>query len=331
MNHTHCTTTVETKTCGDWLARLGTLLALALALAHATPVAGQSVDVADLAAMQARNIGPGGMSGRVSDVDVVLSDPTVMYVGAATGGVWKTEDGGVRWTPIFDDQEAIGVGAVQVYQPNPDIVWVGTGEGNPRNSAGVGAGVYRSDDAGASWRRVGLEDSERIHRIVLHPANPDIAYAAALGPAWSDGEERGVFRTTDGGQTWERVLFTNERSGAAELVMDPSNPDRLFAAMWEYRRSPWFFESGGPGSGLYRSEDGGETWVELGEAEGMPAGELGRMGLAFAPSNPEVLYALVEATRSELLRSDDGGRTFETVDRASILRGRGQPGALQTL
>lgn len=270
-------------------------------------------------ALEGRAIGPAGMSGRVSDVDVVLSDPNVIFVGSATGGVFRSRDGGLTWDPVFDDQDILGIGAVQVFQPDPQIVWVGTGEGNPRNSAGVGAGVFVSKDGGDSWTRVGLESSERIHRIVLHPTDPNVAWVAALGPAWSDGEERGVFKTTDGGESWERVLFTNQRSGAAELVMDPSNPQRLVAAMWEYRREPWFFESGGPGSGLFVSEDGGETWTRRTSADGLPEGPLGRMGLAFAPSEPGVLYALVEATRSELLKSTDHGRSFETVtDRQGI-------------
>lgn len=290
-----------------------------LAASVALPSTAESQSHDGFSALQGRSIGPGGMSGRVSDVDVVLSDPNVIFVGSATGGVFRTKDGGLTWDPVFDDQDVLGIGAVQVFQPDPRIVWVGTGEGNPRNSAGVGAGVFLSRDGGDSWSRVGLESSERIHRIVLHPTDPDVAWAAALGPAWSDGDQRGVFKTTDGGDSWERVLYTNERSGAAELVMDPSNPLRLVAAMWEYRRKPWFFESGGPGSGLFVSEDGGDTWTQRTSADGLPEGPWGRMGLAFAPSEPGTLYALVEAGRSELLKSTDHGRSFETVsDRQGI-------------
>jgi len=263
--------------------------------------------------MRARSIGPAGMSGRVAAVDVVLRDRNVVYVGGATGGVFRSGDGGLSWDPVFDAEPVLGVGAISVFQANPDIVWVGTGEGNPRNSAGVGQGVFKSIDGGRTWSSMGLERSERIARVLTHPTDPDVVYVGAMGPAWSDGEERGVFRTRDGGRTWERVLWQNPRTGVADLVMDPSNPDHLLAAMWEFRREPWFFTSGGAGSGLFETRDGGDTWRRLGPADGLPPGELGRIGLAFAPSDPNVVYALVEATKSALLRSDDGGRTFRTV------------------
>jgi photosystem II stability/assembly factor-like uncharacterized protein len=253
------------------------------------------------------------MSGRVAAVDVLLSDKSTFYVGSATGGVFRTTDGGVSYTPVFDEQPVLGIGAVAVFQPNPDRVWVGTGEGNPRNSAGVGDGIFRSLDGGESWERMGLEGSERIHRVLTHPTDPELVYAGVMGPAWSDGEVRGVYRTADGGESWERVLYVDERTGSADLVMDPSNPDRLLAAMWEYRREPWFFTSGGPGSGLFLTEDGGDSWRELGPDDGLPDGDLGRIGLAFAPGMPEVVYALVEAERSVLLRSEDGGRSWSTV------------------
>ncbi|MEJ2540691.1 MAG: hypothetical protein P8188_12095 [Gemmatimonadota bacterium] len=287
------------------------LVALAMA---AGPLAGQEWDVSRLGAVAARNIGPAGMSGRVSDVEVVLADPSILYVGSATGGVFKSVDGGVSWTPVFDDQPVLGIGSIAVFQPDPELVWVGTGEGNPRNSAGVGDGIFRSRDGGESWERVGLEGSERIHRVLTHPTDPDIVYAGVMGPAWSDGEVRGVYRTTDGGDTWERVLYVDQGTGVGELVMDPSDPDKLFAGLWDFRRDPWFFRSGGPGSGLWVTEDGGDTWERRTAADGLPEGELGRMGLAVAPSDPNVVYALVEAERSELLRSDDGGRSFRTVN-----------------
>lgn len=281
--------------------------------------AGAQVGPELLSPLRARNIGPAGMSGRVAAIDAVASDPDVIFVGAATGGVWKSEDGGVTWRPVFDGQDVLGVGAVAVFQANPDVVWVGTGEGNPRNSAGVGNGVYRSLDGGETWTHVGLEGSERIGRIVLHPTRPDVAWVAAMGPAWNDGGQRGVYRTTDGGRSWSRVLQGNERTGAADLVIDPSNPDKLFAALWEYRRWPWFFESGGSGSGLFVSYDGGERWSRLTHGDGLPDGELGRIGLAVSRSNPDVVYALVEARKSALVRSDDGGRSWRTVsDRADV-------------
>jgi photosystem II stability/assembly factor-like uncharacterized protein len=271
-------------------------------------------DIDLFSSMRARSIGPAGMSGRVSDVEVVLSDRSVVYVGAATGGLFKSDDGGVSWQPVFDDQPALGIGAVTVFQPNPDIVWAGTGEGNPRNSAGVGRGLFKSIDGGLTWSYVGLGRSERIHRILTHPTDPDIVYVGAMGPAWSDGQERGVYRTRDGGETWERVLWESQSTGVADMVMDPSNPEKIFAAMWDFRREPWFLTSGGPGSGLFVTMDGGDTWKRLTEEDGMPPGELGRVGIAVAASNPDVVYALVEATRSELVRSADGGLTWETID-----------------
>ena len=271
------------------------------------------VTVDQLSGMQARSIGPAGMSGRIASIDAVASDPDVVYVGAATGGVWKSTNGGQTWKPVFDDQRVLGIGAVAVDQSNPDVVWVGTGEGNPRNSAGVGRGVYKSINGGDTWTLLGLERSERIHRIVLHPTNPDIAYVGAMGPAWSDGEQRGVFKTVDGGRSWEHVLFVDARTGVSDMVMDPTNSDKLIVGMWSFRRSPWFFESGAAGSGLYVTIDGGLSWRLADESDGLPAGELGRIGLAIYPMDPSIVYALVEAGESALLRSSDGGRSWRTV------------------
>jgi len=265
------------------------------------------------AAMRAREIGPAGMSGRVSDVEVVLADRNIIYVGGATGGVFKSTDAGLTWRPIFDDQPALGVGHIAVFQPNPDVVWVGTGEGNPRNSAGVGRGLFKSVDGGESWSHMGFEASERIHRVLTHPTDPDIVYVGVMGPAWSDGDERGVYRTRDGGESWERVLWQNPRTGIADMVMDPLNPDKIFAAMWDFRRDPWFLTSGGPGSGLFVTYDGGDTWDRLGVDDGIPPGALGRIGVAIAPSDPSVVYAIVEAEQSELIRSSDGGASWTTV------------------
>ena len=294
----------------------GPVLLAALALTGVPlPLTGrQEPDL--FSALEARHIGPAGMSGRVSDVEVVLSDRDIVYVGSATGGVFKSVDGGITWNPVFDGQNALSIGAVAVFQPNPDVVWVGTGEGNPRNSAGVGRGLYRSLDGGETWESLGLENSERIHRIVTHPVDPDIAYVAAMGPAWSDGRERGLYRTRDGGRTWDNVLRRGERTGVGDAVMDPSNPDRLLVTLWEFRREPWFLDSGGPGSGVFLTADGGDSWRELTAADGMPEGDLGRSGVAFSASDPEVAYALVEAEKSALLRSDDGGASWRTVSDA---------------
>ncbi len=295
------------------LAVPSALLLLVLAGA-APPARAEGLDPALFAGLKARAIGPAAMSGRVSDVEVVESDPDVIYVGAAAGGVWKTVNGGTTWEPIFDDQPVASIGDIAVFQPNPAIVWVGTGEGNVRNSVSIGNGVYKSLDGGRTWKHLGLAETERIHRVVLHPTNPDVAWVAALGRLWGENPERGVFKTTDGGKSWRKVLAVDDRTGAAEVVMDPANPDKLFAAMWQFRRWPWGFRSGGPGSGLHVSHDGGESWQKLGTAEGLPAGELGRIGLAISRSNPSVVYALVESRgKNAVLRSDDGGRKFAKV------------------
>lgn len=273
-----------------------------------------SIDPSLLAGMKARSIGPAGMSGRVAALEATPSDPRIVYAGAATGGVWKSLNSGLTWTPVFDDQPVHAIGAIAVSATNPDTVWVGTGEGNLRNSASVGAGVFRSLDGGKSWTGLGLEATERIHRIVLHPTDPETAWVAALGREWGENSERGVYKTVDGGKSWRKVLYVDERTGAADVVIDPRNPNKLFAAMWTYRRWPYFFRSGGPGSGLYVSEDGGETWKKRQTEDGLPKGELGRIGVAICRSQPNIVYALVEAQKSALLRSDDGGKSFKTVN-----------------
>ena len=288
-------------------------LCLLLALLLAAPSLQAQVGVDLLSGMQARSIGPAGMSGRIAALDAVATDPEIVYVGAATGGVWKSTNGGQTWRPVFDAQRVLGIGAIAIDQSNTDVVWVGTGEGNPRNSAGVGRGVYRSINGGDTWTFLGLEGSERIHRILLHPTDADIAYVGAMGPAWSDGLERGVFKTADGGQSWEQILYVDARTGVSDMVMDPTNPDKLIVGMWSFRRSPWFFESGGSGSGLYITVDGGLTWSLADESDGLPAGEWGRIGLTIYPMDPSIVYALVEAEESALLRSSDGGRHWTTV------------------
>ena len=289
---------------------------LLLALAVALPVGAQELVPDHLAAMQARSIGPAGMSGRITAIDALDSDPMTVYVGAASGGVWKSTNGGDTWRPLFEDQRIANIGAIAVHPRFRDVVWVGTGEGNPRNSADPGAGLYRSIDGGETWTFLGLEETRQIHRILLHPTDPDVAWVGAMGPIWSAGEERGVYRTTDGGETWEHVLYVDEDTGIAEMVQDPVNPNKIIAAMWSFRRWPWYFESGyGDGSGLYITYDGGDNWQELGPEEGLPEGKLGRMGLAIAPSNPDWVYALIEAENDEgLYLSTDGGRSFELIN-----------------
>jgi photosystem II stability/assembly factor-like uncharacterized protein len=264
--------------------------------------------------MKPRNIGPGGMSGRVTSIDVVETNPEIMYVGTASGGIWKSTSGGVTWEPIFEKELTASIGAIAIQQSNPSIIWAGTGEGNPRNSLNGGFGIYKSLDAGKTWKAMGLEKTRHIHRILIDPTNSDVVYAGAIGSPWGEHKERGVYKTTDGGKTWKQILFTNIRSGTADLIMDPSNPNKIIAAMWEHKRDPWFFKSGGAGSGLYITHDGGENWKQITEKEGFPKGELGRIGIAIAPNNPNVVYALVEAKKNALYKSEDGGFKWKKIN-----------------
>ncbi|MEO0851045.1 MAG: hypothetical protein AAFY04_06505, partial [Pseudomonadota bacterium] len=195
--------------------------------------------------LKARLVGPAGMSGRIAAVDAVASDPNTIVVGASTGGLWMSHNGGLNWTPVFDDQPVASIGAVAINQSNPDIIWVGTGEGNVRNSTSVGGGIYKSVDGGKSFTYMGLGRTERIHRIALHPDNPDVAYVAALGQLWGENPERGIFKTTDGGKNWSKVLYIDQKTGATDIQMVPGNPNKLFAGMWQFRRWPYFFKSGG--------------------------------------------------------------------------------------
>jgi photosystem II stability/assembly factor-like uncharacterized protein len=273
----------------------------------------QEIDVEQLKGMKIRNIGPAGMSGRVTSIDVDLSNPQIIYVGTASGGVWKSQSGGIKWEPIFDKEPVQSIGAVTVNQKNPSEIWVGTGEGNPRNSLNSGKGIFKSIDGGKTWKLMGLENTRLIHRIIVHRDNPDIVYVGALGSAWGSNEERGVFKTTDGGKTWKKVLYINDQTGVADLVVDPSNPNKIIAAMWEFGRKPWVFNSGGEGSGLYISYDAGENWKQITEKDGLPKGELGRIGLAIAPSKPNIVYALVEAKKNALYKSTDGGHKWKMV------------------
>jgi len=289
-------------------------LALVLLAALAAGRAGAALDADLLAGLEARNIGPAAMSGRISAIDAVASDPNRIVVGAGTGGVWISENGGLTWKPVFDEQPVASIGALAINQQNPDIIWVGTGESNVRNSTSIGGGVYKSVDGGDTWEYMGLRESERIDRVTLHPDDPDVAYVAAMGRLWGPNEERGVYRTTDGGETWERLLYVDETTGATDIKMDPSNPNRLYAGMWQFRRWPYRFESGGPGSGIYVSEDGGDTWERRTEEDGLPKGELGRSVFAISPAEPKRVYALVEAEKSALVVSTDAGETWTRVN-----------------
>ncbi len=293
--------------------RLHTFLSLLLLLALPAILGAQQVDMDQLKGLTPRNIGPAGMSGRITAIDVDLSNPDIIYAGAASGGVWKSTSGGINWEPVFDDQPVQSIGAIAVTQSSPDIIWVGTGEGNPRNSQNSGAGIFRSLDGGRSWELMGLENTKTIHRIIVHRDNPNVVFAGAQGSAWGPNPERGVFKTTDGGQSWRKVLYIDDSTGLADLVVDPSNPNKLIAAMWTFGRKPWTFNSGGPGSGIYVSHDAGETWTKRTASDGLPEGDLGRIGLAIAPSRPNIVYALVEAKENALYKSTDGARTFRKI------------------
>lgn len=278
------------------------------------PSNARQIDMDMLKGIKPRSIGPAGMAGRVTAIDVVDDQPDVIYVGTASGGLWKSTSGGIKWNPIFDTIKTLSIGAVAVQQDNPDVVWVGTGEGNPRNSLNGGYGIYKSYDGGKTWKLMGLEKTRHIHRIVIDKHNPNTVYAGAIGSPWGEHPERGVFKTTDGGKTWKKILYVDEKTGCADLVADPTNPNKLFAAMWEHRRKPWTFNSGGPGSGLYVTVDGGESWKELTADDGLPKGDLGRIGIAVAASQPSRVYALVESKDNALYRSDDGGFSWEMIN-----------------
>lgn len=287
---------------------------LFLLLLGASLVQAQPLDLSKFQNLNIRNVGPANMSGRITTIDVVESNPKIMYVGAASGGVWKSENGGSAWRPVFDEQPTQNIGAIAIQQSNPSVVWVGTGEGNPRNSMNLGMGIFKSLDGGLTWQHLGLEATKTIHRIIVDPMNPEVVYVGAMGDPWTPGEARGLYKTTNGGESWKKILYTNDQSGIADLVMDPSNPNKLIAAVYEHRRTPYYFSSGGPGSGLYMTYDGGKNWKKLGEVDGLPAGELGRIGLAIAPSDPNRIYAKVEAKKNALYRSDNGGRQWYMIN-----------------
>lgn len=263
-----------------------------------------------------RFVGPEG--NRAIAVAGVPGDPMVSYIGAASGGLWKTTDGGIRWKPIFDGQEASSIGSIAIAPSNSEIVWVGTGETFLiRPAHAMGDGIYKSDDGGNTWQHMGLKNSGRIGRIVVHPTNPDIVYAAALGHTHSPQKERGIYRTADGGKSWEHILFVDEGTGAADLAIDPKNPERLIAGLWSVQINTWKLNSGGPGGGVYRTLDGGDTWQPLKE-NGLPGGQenpVGKTGVAISYSNPDMIYALFEIESPALYRSEDFGETWELMTR----------------
>ncbi|HYP01153.1 MAG TPA: hypothetical protein VER76_13255, partial [Pyrinomonadaceae bacterium] len=257
-----------------------------------------------------RSIGPANMGGRTADVEGVAGDPNIVYVGTASGGIWKTTNGGQTWRPIFERQGTISVGDIALEPKNPEVVWVGTGESNVRNSVSFGDGVYKSTDGGKTWRHMGLRDTRHISRIVINPRNPDVVYVGALGHAFGANDERGVFMTTDGGRTWTKTLYLDTEHGISDLDIDPVNPNVLYAGVWNFRRTPWTHRSGSERGGVFKSIDGGRTWNRL--TTGLPK-LIGRIGVKVAPSSPNIVYAITESKDGTLYRSDDAGDNWRRV------------------
>lgn len=295
------------------------------------PPVAAAIDTAWYASLRWRHIGPEG--NRVTSVSGVVGDRTTYYAGAASGGLWKTTDGGNVWRPIADNLPVSSIGSVAVSASDPNVVWIGTGEPFIRSHISVGWGVYRSTDAGKNWTKMGLENTGRIARIVIHPTDPDVVYMASLGHAYGPQPERGIYRTTDGGKTWERVLFVNDSTGASDLVMDPNNPRILFAGMWQIQLNTWGRFSGGAGSGIWMSRDAGTTWTRL-AGHGLPTTQIGKIGLAMSKANSNRIYALIEAgdgveavnvketSTGRLWRSDDGGTSWQMVSTDQQVAGR---------
>lgn len=259
--------------------------------------------------MDARMMGPGTMSGRISAIEGVNADPRILYVGTAGGGVWKSTNAGASFKPLFD-KYCQSIGALAIDQKDPKVIYVGTGESNMRNSVSVGDGLYKSTDEGDNWIKIGFDSSEHIARIAIDPNNSNILYVAVPGPLWSDSKNRGLYKSTDAGKTWEKILYISEKAGCSEVVIDPSNSSTLYAGTWEFRRKPYAFNSGGEGSGFYKSTDGGKTWKEI--TNGLPAKPFGRIAFTVAPSAPQNLVAIVESNNTGLYISNDGGETWKS-------------------
>ena len=299
-------------------------ISLLILVALATsPLPGQrDTDAANplLDAFHWRNIGPANMGGRIVDIEAEDRDWRRVIIAAATGGVWKSVNAGTSWTPIFDNYPVASVGDIAIFQPNPDIIWIGTGEANNRNSVSWGDGIYKSTDGGASFENVGLRSTHQIARVVTHPEDPDRVYVAAVGHLWGTSGDRGLFESRDGGRTWEKLirgLPDNSSTGATDLVMDPTDSNTLYVAFYERHRTPWDFSSGGPDGGIFKSTDAGQTWRKL--ANGLPSGDTGRIGLAIYRSDPRILMAIIEAEpsgelRSGIYRSEDAGESWSYVN-----------------
>lgn len=286
------------------------VFAFVAAVSVAVPAVSQTPEQIDsvLNRLEWRNVGPAIMGGRIDDIAVVESDPRVFWLATASAGVWKTDNHGTTWIPQFQNEAVSSIGDITVAPSDPSVVWVGTGEPANRQSSSWGNGVYVSRDGGTSWTHTGLEDTHHIGRVVVHPTDPDTVYVAALGHLWGPNEERGVFRTRDGGASWEKVLYANPDTGAVDLAMDPGSPDILYAALYQRRRRAYGFAGGGPGGGVHRSLDGGDTWTKLGG--GLPDGDIGRIGLDVYRKDPRIVYAIVENRDGGVFRSEDRGLSW---------------------
>ena len=259
-------------------------------------------------AMEARWLGPGTMSGRITAIEGVNADSRTLYVGTAGGGVWKSTNAGASFKPIFD-KYCMSIGALAIDQSNPSVVFVGSGESNMRNTVSIGDGLYKTVDAGDNWVKIGLDSTEHIAKIIIDPKNSNNIYVAAPGPLFSDSKHRGLYKSTDGGETWKKILYINEKTGCADIAIDPTNPNTIYATTWEFRRLPYSFNSGGKGSGMWKSTDGGTTWREL--KEGLPTKPLGRIAITLAPSAPQNMIAIIEAKETGLFISSDGGENWK--------------------
>ena len=299
------------------------LFALALLCTAAFAQQALKFDAATVSGLPARNIGTAVTSGRSAAVDAVDQNGQVtVFIGAASGGVWKSVNGGTTFKPVFDREAVQSIGAIKIDPSNPKTVWVGTGEAWTRNSVSIGDGVYKSTDGGENWTNMGLKDSEHIAKILVNPKDGNSVLVCATGHLWNDNDERGVYKTSDGGKNWKKVLAgANASTGCGMLAMSPQDPQTVFASLWDFRRQGWTFRSGGPGSGLYKSTDGGDHWTELNDsnAKGLPQKPWGRLALAVAPSKPQVVYANIESKSSALYRSDDGGKTWNRLDSSQFV------------
>jgi photosystem II stability/assembly factor-like uncharacterized protein len=306
---------VSTRITSSFSALLCSVILLPL---FALSSSGQTTPPFD--SLEWRSIGPAIFAGRVADVEGIPGDPKVVYVASASGGLWKTVNGGISWRPIFERQGTLSLGDIAIDPRNPEVIWAGTGEGNPRNSVSFGDGVYKSTDGGETWQHLGLRETMSITRILIHPQNSNIVFVGALGHTFGPNEDRGVFMTTDGGKSWQKTLYLDPEHGVADMDIDPVNPNIVYAAMWRFERKPWTFTSGSEKGGVYKSTDGGLTWKRL--TKGLPK-MMGRIGVKVAPSNPQVVYVIAETKEGILFRSADKGESFTTVSRQANIVSRG--------